>query len=428
MTHHKFSTPFNNILQIKVASSLLDDKRLVGGLELDFDQYIEKKSLLAYFPLHDDDAVESLASRWYKSGHRAPWAHPFDRIKNYFGEKVGLYYRFLAHYTEWLVPASAIGLVVQVVVAGMQDFSCPLVPFYSLFVVIWAVTMTEQWIRVEKMSAMRWGMVGFEKIESDRPQFRGEKMSSLIDGKPEIFFSHKKSRELLTKSFSIIAVMILLVIGTTASIYIIRNAMDRGPKDFANNSATIASILNAVQIAVFNAIFSNLSVKLTDMENQRTNTGYEDSMIAKLFAFQFVNSYSSFFFIAFVAKFLEKSSSDENVDNVGQCGAEDCMQTLGINLLICLVVRLTSGNFQEFILPMIKNACISQMSSSSGGSKAEQEYRRPEYNFIKDSINDYSELLIQFGYSTLFVTALPVSTLLSLINNHFEMRGDADKM
>jgi hypothetical protein len=91
--------------------------------------------------------------------------------------------------------------------------------------------------------------------------------------------------------------------------------------------AMTASILNAVQIQVplpplparpmlpsafsvtpllsgnlqiLNQVYHEMAVSLTDKENHRTDTEYEDSLISKLFAFQFVNSYCSFFYIAFI--------------------------------------------------------------------------------------------------------------------------------
>jgi hypothetical protein len=34
----------------------------------------------------------------------APWDQPIDLIRDYFGEKVGMYFEFLGHYTTWLLP------------------------------------------------------------------------------------------------------------------------------------------------------------------------------------------------------------------------------------------------------------------------------------------------------------------------------------
>lgn len=43
----------------------------------------------------------------------------------------------------------------------------------------------------------------------------------------------------------------------------------------------------------------SLTVVLFSTENHRTQTSYEDALIIKLFGFQFVNSYTSLFYIAF---------------------------------------------------------------------------------------------------------------------------------
>lgn len=64
-------------------------------------------------------------------------------------------------------------------------------------------------------------------------------------------------------------------------------------------------------------------------------------MIAKIFWFQFVNSYASFFYLAFVAEF------------VGDCPESGCMSALSINLAIIFLVRLVSGNAMELLLPYL---------------------------------------------------------------------------
>ena len=42
-----------------------------------------------------------------------------------------------------------------------------------------------------------------------------------------------------------------------------------------------------------------------------------------------------------------------------------------------------------------------------------------------NSIDDMSEMIIQFGYVTLFVMAFPLTPLLAIVNNVFEMKVDA---
>lgn len=44
--------------------------------------------------------------------------------------------------------------------------------------------------------------------------------------------------------------------------------------------------------------------RLHSQENHRTDTAYEDNLIAKTFMFQFVNSYASLAYIAFIKEHL----------------------------------------------------------------------------------------------------------------------------
>ena len=45
--------------------------------------------------------------RWYKY-------QPLDHIRDYFGEKIAIYFAWLGFYTGWLLPASLVGLGVFV--------------------------------------------------------------------------------------------------------------------------------------------------------------------------------------------------------------------------------------------------------------------------------------------------------------------------
>jgi len=55
-------------------------------------------------------------------------------------------------------------------------------------------------------------------------------------------------------------------------------------------------------------------------------------------------------------------------------------------------------------------------------SEAEKQSEKDKYS---DTIDDMSELIIQFGFVTLFVMAFPLTPLLAIVNNILEMKVDA---
>lgn len=67
----------------------------------------------------------------------------------------------------------------------------------------------------------------------------------------------------------------------------------------------IPSIINAIQIVIFNIIYSSLAYILTNYENHKTQTSYEQSLILKTFVFQFVNSFNAIIYIAFIKWYNE---------------------------------------------------------------------------------------------------------------------------
>lgn len=159
---------------------------------------------------------------------------------------------------------------------------------------LWSAMYLENWKRTEKTTAMEWGTVGYEEEEQSRPQFKGETILSPVTGKPVLYFSRQERAKRSFKSQWIIMGLVFVVIIVIAAIFTLRIVIAR----FNVNAASIsASLLIAIQIQVLNGYFGELAIKLNNYENHRTDTEYEDALIAKTFAFQFVNSYASLFYM-----------------------------------------------------------------------------------------------------------------------------------
>lgn len=131
-----------------------------------------------------------------------------------------------------------------------------------------------------------------------------------------------------------------------------------------------------------------------------------------------------------MAKYLPPPGDDDSV--TGECGYEDCMVAVAINLAIIFGTRVTVGNTIELLTPHI-NALIRSYFASEGVtnkpvSKPEKQYNMEVYDKIKGSVDDYAELAVQFGYMTFFIAALPIATFVALVSNYIEIRTDAFKL
>jgi len=158
--------------------------------------------------------------------------------------------------------------------------------------------------------------------------------------------------------------------------------------------------LNTAQILGFKFIYGYVSSALNNFENHRTETEFEDGMISKLTMFTFVNSYASFFYIAFIAPY-------QTVGDGTQCGTEGCMSMLSTNLLIIIVCSLTSDKLVEFGIPVVMNlskiptkiwkvlTCAKDILEE--GPLTDEQAAKKEYNM---SVYDFSSRLGDF--TTLF--------------------------
>lgn len=181
-------TVFGGVDRIKLIMGIMTARRFEGGCHLDFNRLKKDKAILAFFPLHDRKELMQLEHKWMNFC-MLPWNQPFDDIKDYFGEKIGLYFLWLGHYTTWLIVPAILGLGSWINVAAEDNNpNADTVPYFAGFVALWATFFLEYWKRKENRYAMFWGMTGFEDREQTRPQFVGEVSKSAIDGSETLYF------------------------------------------------------------------------------------------------------------------------------------------------------------------------------------------------------------------------------------------------
>ncbi|KAL3882736.1 hypothetical protein ACJMK2_029047 [Sinanodonta woodiana] len=403
--------------------------------------------------------------RWYKY-------QPLDHIRDYFGEKIGIYFAWLGYYTTMLIPAAIVGLMCFIYgcITVFQDtltlevcdetksgnltmcplcdkrcsywklkdsctysmathlFDNPATVFFACFMALWASFFHELWKRKEVELEYEWDTADFEQEEETvRPEFEAQ------------------AKYLRTNPVTKLCVVIGAVFGVICYRIIITAVLYSNENFVLKSQSTLfasgtAACINLVVILLLNTVIvlEIFQVEHTHFifaisEKHRTETAWEDAFTFKMFLFQFVNFYSSIFYIAFFkGKFIGRPGH-YNYNLLGlrqeECNPAGCLIELCLQMAIIMGGKQIWGNFKEIFVAKIIKWFTSESvkkKSSTISTRWEQDYMLSEMPKL-GLFYEYLEMVIQYGFVTIFVAAFPLAPLFALINNIFEIRIDAYK-
>ncbi|XP_027898453.1 anoctamin-3 isoform X2 [Xiphophorus couchianus] len=330
--------------------------------------------------------------------------------------------------------------------------------FFAIFMAIWATVFLEFWKRRRAELTYDWDLIDWEEEEEElRPQFeakysRVERVNP-ISGKPEPFqpFSDKLSR--LMVSVSGIFFMISLVLTAVFAVVVFRLiAMEKFASfnwDFVQKNWQFATsgtgvCINFMMIMSLNVVYEKVAYLLTNLEHPRTESEWENSFALKMFLFQFVNLNSSTFYIAFfLGRFAGRPGSYNKLFNrwrLEECHPSGCLIDLCLQMGVIMFFKQIWNNFMELGYPLLQNWWSRRKmkkggGGGGGGQNVENKAQLPQWD--KDwnlqpmnahgLVDEYLEMVLQFGFTTIFVAAFPLAPLLALLNNIIEIRLDAYK-
>jgi hypothetical protein len=364
---------------------------------------------------------------------------PITDIRNYFGEKVALYFWFLYSYTRWLVILGVVGLVISIV--GLHDLdrvqSNYLHIAFCLCTVVWSTAFMVRWRQHQVIKSVEWGQIDFEEDETTRPQFQGETQRSPVTDANDSLQTDRAAR-LKYVLLGIVITNATIVCGGVlvyVLLYLRLLAMER--KMFViydyDCAADLFGLLTAVQIEVFNFLYYKVSVRLTDLENYKTQSQYENSLIIKTYLFEFFNSYNSIIYIAFFKSQVEGCLLVE--DDQGNL-KEDCMYELRTQLAWIFIIHVLMNLFNT-LRPLVvewwekrKRPISQEDEAPSLQSNLDIEMKKDEFlvRGLDGTFSEYLELMVQFGYNTLFAVAFPLAPFLALLSNLVEIVVDRFKI
>ncbi len=400
--HHSYRKKKHKLTQIHLAS------------------LINCGEVLACFPLHEPLSIQYLKDRWL------PWRLPsqllITKIGQYFGFRIALFVTFQSHWIWGFLTPSILGIVVQILRMISSNSSSfygfPVLPILAIFVVGWFRYMCEYWKVLEFANAVRHGMVFFEKRESPRSEYSTE-----IDGHhyggpdsvtgKHIHFFPVLERQRRSKISKIIVIFALLVVLSLVFMTYLFRSRYLFPYYGEATAQNITAGINALQVLIGNILIDRLVSNLCRYENHRTDTEFFDSYISKVFLFLFVNSYSSFLYMAFIAGSMPIPAGAPD-GSIGECGADNCMTPL-----TTLVVAVFSTRVAESILYWSYQRYFSSRDADEQCLRANGQFTRPEYELFMEYMDPAktvtqmsTDACLLAGYVCMFICALPIVPLL----------------
>ncbi|XP_062380914.1 anoctamin-5b isoform X2 [Sardina pilchardus] len=332
--------------------------------------------------------------------------------------------------------------------------------FFAIFMGIWVTLFLEFWKRRQARLEYQWDLVDFEEEQQQlqiRPEFElmcnHYRINRITQEKePYLPMSVKLPRFCL--SGATVVFWICLIIACIMGVIAYRLAVYAAFAKIMKNSETskiqlvgslitpqlatsvTASCINFIIILILNYLYEHVAIWITDWEIPKTHMDYENRLTMKMFMFQFVNYYSSCFYVAFFkGKFVGFPGDYSYMFGEWsglrneECDPGGCLIELTTQLVIVMAGKQVVGNIQEALLPLMRN----WWGRRKARNHPEKVYSRWEQDHDLVSFSqcglfyEYLEMVIQFGFITLFVASFPLAPLLALFNNILEVRVDAWK-
>uniref|UniRef100_A0A673LY54 Anoctamin n=1 Tax=Sinocyclocheilus rhinocerous TaxID=307959 RepID=A0A673LY54_9TELE len=340
---------------------------------------------------------------------------PIGLVRKYFGEKVGLYFAWLGVYTQMLIPAAIVGVIVflygcatvddnipsmevcdernNITMCPMCDRACSYwklvtacgtarashlfdnaaTVFFAIFMALWATMFMEHWKRRQMRLNYIWDLTSFEDTESHpRAEYEFHVMkkslkkeqspkvvsvAKLIDYKSLFLFCSFVCSMQIFVTLAIVFGVVLYRVSIMTALH-----MSSTPTFRTNIRATVkttAAIINLIIIILMDEVYGAIARWLTIMEVPKTDKSFEERLIFKTFILKFANAFTPIVYLAFFrgriigrpGKYLYVMGSYR----MEECAHAGCLMELCIQLCITMLGKqLIQNNLFEIGVPKLK--------------------------------------------------------------------------
>ncbi|XP_005096666.1 anoctamin-10 isoform X2 [Aplysia californica] len=395
-------------------------------------KYLSRNIVSNLFPLHEEEKLKRLGDEWYTMKNYFK-TQPIEKIQEYFGVKIALYFSFLGIYSISLVPPAVIGVIYFFSPSSMYREAT-----FAVFNLIWSTVFLEGWKRYCNSLCFKWGTVDSSvsfshSFEEPRADYYGTMGRNLVTGNPEpVYPKWKRVLKFYLVTLPIISFCLTVAFFTMLAYFWAEAWMKKNAPQNLGIITTMNNLLPtigyAVVIGILNNIYRTIAVKLNKYENHRLQSSYDNHLIVKLILFEFVNCFICLFYVAFYLR--------------DRALLKTFLGTL-------LVTQQIVGQFQEAMVPFFfmqrrQKQVDKALRKAEGSAAVTKEVTESDQDVDKmykkqaalegmmdkwpGSNDEYLEMYIQFGYVYLFSSAFPLAALWAMLNNFIEVRSDSFKM
>ncbi|KAK0132582.1 Anoctamin-10 [Merluccius polli] len=418
------------------------------------------------FPLNHEDKLKALSKAWY-SGNQL--TQPLDMIHEYFGGTVAFYFSFLDFYTWSLLPPAILGLVLTMFSGGVNKEALDSISdgkvaissgddddealtvsghmIQAVFSMLWSTVVMEMWKRRKTTLSYRWGTMQLaERFSEPRPSYHGDMGVNPVTGRWEPLFPvwQRKLRMALVSvpmvglflgralegailpdssmclnspypawscpvPFAPLGLVVLGMLGFYWGEAQVQTLHTEWDSLLSSALLYLPSVAHIVYTNALGTAYRQMALALTEFENHREESAYGDHLTGKILVFTFFNYFAVLFHIAFY---------------------KQDVPLLRKRLASLLIITQLVNQVTEVVIPFLVDRLFSAPKRSEKEEDPEEDKFRNQSNLpdFPGLFAEYIELLVQFGYLSLFSCVYPLTAVLLLLNNLTEIRSDAYKM